>query len=98
MVLKSSMGPNEFSVVLDQIVSRGIFVAFLFIKTIYSTNHLSIDMLEPIIMINKPVDIIDNIYRIYASVEYINKNLKYVKNLHIDGLLNFSNNTTLHNV
>nr|YP_005351176.1 cytochrome c oxidase subunit 1 [Peltigera malacea]AEK48304.1 cytochrome c oxidase subunit 1 [Peltigera malacea] len=68
MVLKSSMGPNEFGVVLDQIVSGGIFVASLFIKTMYSADHLSPDMLEPITMINKPVDIVDNIYRTYAGV------------------------------
>nr|YP_010951164.1 cytochrome c oxidase subunit 1 [Peltigera neocanina (nom. ined.)]WML72168.1 cytochrome c oxidase subunit 1 [Peltigera neocanina (nom. ined.)] len=98
MVLKSSMGPNEFAVVLDQIVSGGIFVASLFIKTMYSADNLSPDMLEPITMINKPVDIVDNIDRTYAGVEYINENLEHVRNLHIDGPLNFYHSTTLRNV
>lgn len=98
MVLKSSMGPNEFAVVLDQIVSGGIFVSSLFIKTMYSADTLSPDMLEPITMINKPVDIVDNIDRTYAGVEYINENLQHVRNLHIDGPLNFDHSTTLRNV
>lgn len=55
------MGPNEFAVVLHQIVSWGILVASLFINTMYSADSLSPDMLEPITMINKPVDIVDNI-------------------------------------
>nr|YP_010951225.1 cytochrome c oxidase subunit 1 [Peltigera neckeri]WML72229.1 cytochrome c oxidase subunit 1 [Peltigera neckeri] len=78
MVLKESMGPNELAFVLHQIVSEGIFVASLIIKTMYSADHLTPDMLEPITMINKPVDLLDNLDRTYAGVEYMNENLEQV--------------------
>lgn len=78
MVLKESMGPNELAFVLHQIISEGIFVASLIIKTMYSADHLTPDMLEPITMINKPVDLLDNLDRTYAGVEYMNENLEQV--------------------
>ena len=67
MVLESSTGPNVFAVVLDQIVSGGIFVASLFRETMYSADHFSPEMLEPITMINKPVDIVDKFYPTYTA-------------------------------
>ena len=55
-------------------------------------------MLKSITMINKLVDIIDNIYCIYANIKYINKNTEYVRNLHIDGPSNFDYSITLRNM
>lgn len=81
---------------LHQILSRGVFDVFLILKTICLVDYLSLEML--VTMINKLVALLDNIDHIYAGVKYLNKNLEYVRHLHIDSLLYFDHNTILYNI
>lgn len=52
----------------------------------------------PVAMINKPVVFLNIIDCIYAGVEYINKDLEYVRYLYINGLSYFNYSTMLRNV
>lgn len=58
------MSPNEFAGLLHQILSGGVLVASLILKTVCLADHLSTEM--PVTMINKPVALLDNIDRTYA--------------------------------
>lgn len=90
------MSPNEFAGLLHQILSGGVLVASLILKTVCLADHLSTEM--PVTMINKPVALLYNIDRTYAGVEYMNENLEHVRHLHIDGPSYFDHSTTLLNV
>ena len=98
MLLKSTMDPNDLAILMHQIFGGGIFVASLILKTFFSAYHLTPEMLEPVTMINKPVDLLNNLDRMYAGVEYMYENFKQVTQLHIDGPLYFDHSTTLRNV